>query len=359
MCMGHKCVGAVLLAGTICCGSDEPVWWEGEYVRYAMSSDLTACAGTVALVDSFVPFVAGELGVKLPPKIEYQWLNRDEYGETVCPEGTRGCARGHHAYAQDPVLLHELVHGVTSASGMNGLPFFSEGLAVAYDPFSQGGPRYIPSFAAPFPDPRLEMTRASADLDYGTASWFVTFLLVRHGPKPFVAISQRTHYGQDLDAIRAEFRAVYGRELDDEADLYMKGSDPGCGQDYFALRPHDCTGPTVPWSSGRWGYEQVLDCGFEDVAGGVGDDYDGFIAQSVTLDVPAAGGFTIEIYGGENTSMQLGRCFGCPWQHNDVTLYTSTDPVTLTTLEAGPYFVRLSAAAEDAPLARVVIKPVG
>lgn len=333
------------------------VWWEGQYLRYTMSDDLIPCGGTYELVDSFVPFISDELGIKSPKDIEYSWLNAKEFEASSCPDDSGGCAKENRTYAQDPVLLHEIVHNVASASGMNGLPFFTEGVAVTYDPFAHGlGPRYIPGFAAPFPDPRLEMTLPATELHYGTASWFVAFLLARHGPEPFVAVSQRSNYGQDMEMIRSNFRAVYGRELDDEVELYRSGTDLGCDEGYFAVRPYDCTMPEIAWSGGQWAYERIMDCSAEDVAGGIGSDRSWFSTHSVTFEVPETGFFSLKIHSDESASMQIGRCFGCPWQHNDVML-SRTDPSTSTTLEAGTYFVRFNTDSVETARVGAVITP--
>lgn len=243
---------------------------------------------------------------------------------------------------------------------MNGLPFLAEGVAGAYDPFAgaPGDQRYIPSYAAPFPDPRLEMTLPRAELDYSTASWFVAFLLARHGPRPFVAMSQRSNSGQDLDAIRSNFRAIYGRELDDEVELYRSGADLNCDAGHFDVRPHDCVMPEIAWSGEQWTYERVMDCGADDVAGGVSNDRSWFSTHSVTVQVPQTGYYSLEIDSDESASVQIGRCFGCPWQHNDVALST-LEPRMSPILEAGLYFVRFNAHADAVVRVGVVITPEG
>ncbi len=109
-----------------------------KHIRYAASRDNLACAGTPIVADDFVPFVAGELGIALPGKVEYLWLSSDDNAGVGCPESTSGCTKGSRlSYAMDPLLLHELVHNVAAESKMNGLPFFTEGLATAYDPLSR------------------------------------------------------------------------------------------------------------------------------------------------------------------------------------------------------------------------------
>lgn len=102
-----RVIGILFAASTVACEpAANTVWWEGEFIRYTMSDDLATCGGTYELVDSFVPFIAGELEIEAPRNIEYSWLKIDEYEMTECPKDTEGCAKKQRAYAQDPVLLH-------------------------------------------------------------------------------------------------------------------------------------------------------------------------------------------------------------------------------------------------------------
>lgn len=347
---------ALVAAALACEADDEPVWWEGEFVRYAKSSELTVCAGTPLLADSFVPFIAGELGIDLPPMIDYQWLTVPDYGSrSNCPAASSGCSSGTSTYALDPLLLHELVHSVTSASGMNRLAFFSEGLAVAYDPLSRFmDSRYVLGFPDGLEDPRPEMTLPSGRVSYSTAGGFVNFLLARHGPEKLVAISQRSRQGDDLDKIRSAFKSVYGTELDNEAELYLKSDELGCESGVFDVRPHDCTMPEVAWSGESWVYANIMDCEQEDVAGGA--LYSSW--QSVTLHVPTDDRYVVRAFGDGDLAVRLGRCFGCAWQHKDVLLYAGYQPEIEVTLEAGHYFVRMEANPGDLPLVGVNITPI-
>ena len=45
-------------------------------------------------------------------------------------------------------------------------------------------------------------------------------------------------------------------------------------------------------------------------------------------------------------------------EHDDVLLYGSSLPEAVATLEAGTYFVRMEARADDAPLVGVAVSPV-
>lgn len=347
---------AVVSSLLVACEAEvSPQWWEGDFIRYATSRDLHACAGTPVVADQFVPFIAGELDIELPPRLDYEWLSSAEYAQRdLCSGPSTGCSSGTQAYALDPLLLHELVHGVTGASGMNRAPFFTEGLAVAYDPLTRFmESRYVAEFPDGLDDPRPELTRPAGMVSYQTAGGFVSFLLTRYGPEKVVEISRMSRGGDGLAVIRANFRVVFGAELDTEAELYMRSDSLGCDTHVFDVRPQDCTMPEVAWSGDQWVHAGIMDCEDDTVAGGVGAT----MWRSVTLEVPTAGRYLVRTFG-EGGRVRLGRCFGCPWEHDDVLLYGSSLPEAVATLEAGTYFVRMEARADDAPLVGVAVSPV-
>ena len=358
--MSARSVARGVVAGLTlaACEADSTVWWEGQYVRYTASEGLHVCAGTPEYTDDFVPFVAGELGIPVPPRLEYHWLDGEAFDASICAsQGTVGCALGARSLSLKPALLHELVHNVTSPSGMNRLPFVSEGLASAYDAVATGNAaRYFPTDLT-VPDPRLQMTLRAREIDYGRATRFIVFLLVRHGPEKLVAFAQRVELGDSLDAIEDQYRVAYGHELADEVEAYLRGADLGCDADHFDLLPYECTSPTVAWSDGRWVSAAVMDCEADDVVGGDGE-HEVSRLRSVTVDVPEAGLYDVRIYGDEPASARLGRCFGCPWQHADVFFSSDMTAATRTTLEAGTHFVRVTTAVPGAPLIGVTITPV-
>lgn len=345
-----------LLAVTACGAEERTVWGDGEFVRYVSSTDQQPCAGTPILANDFVPFVANELGIRLPPKIEYHWLNAEDFVQSDCPD-SRGCAFATEVYGTYSMMLHELVHSVSSASGMNDFPFFNEGLATAYDPLSGIVVEFefARDFTKNLEDPRVQMTVPREELNYRTAGNFVAFLLARHGPEKFVAISQSSEKGDNLDTVRSKFRAVYQIELDDEAELYMASGGLGCDEGHFNVRPQDCTMPEVGWSGESWTHEGVLDCEDEDVAGA----YKEYSVGSVTLEVPEAGQYLVRAFGDARRHVRVGRCFGCPWQHNDVLIFPGTNSEKVAALEAGTYFVRTEVVTRDkAPLVGVAITRV-
>ncbi len=331
-----------------------PGTWVGEYVDYGQSVGLRPCAGTHAYTDGFVPFLAGELGLE-PVQSTFRWLDTEGYETSGCPESSAGCARGSLAQSRDPFYAHEQVHTFGAAYGMNGLSFYTEGLAVAYDWLHDSiGPRYVYTPEdRPLPDPRPWMTLPRTEFDYGLAGAFVAFLLSRHGPEKFIAVSQRARFGDDLATLERDFAEVYGVELAVEAELFTRNRDLPCDGQVFDLRPYDCSMPEIPWSGDTWVHAGILECDADDVAGGLGPDRSWPSVRSVTLTVPTSGMYRLRRYGDEGVAVQLGSCFGCPWAWED---HGASDgagaPVSLT---AGTYFVRVVAASDAAPLVGVVL----
>lgn len=352
----RRSVALSCLLAAACQAEERTLWGDGEFVRYLSSTDQQPCAGTPIVANDFVAFVAHELGIRLPPKIEYHWLNAEDFVQSDCPP-SRGCAFATEVYGHHSMNLHELVHSIGLASGMNDSHFFNEGLATAYDPLSGIVVRfgYARDFTKGLEDPRPQMTAPREALNYRTAGNFVAFLLARHGPEKLVAISQSSDRGDDLDTIRSKFRAVYPTELDDEAELYMASGELDCDEDHFNVRPQDCTMPEVEWSGEEWTHEGTLDCDDEDVTGA----YKEFSVRSVTLAVPETGQYLVRTSGDGRRHVRIGRCFGCPWQHDDVLIFPGPNSERMVTLEAGAYFVRTEAATRDqAPLVGVTMTRV-
>lgn len=345
------------LSGAIGCGPDwDLVHWSGEYVDYRHSRSLFPCGGTHAYADGFVAFVAAELGVKVPGRQEYYWLDEKDYGETSCDQDRRGCADAGQGFAREPWYLHELVHAVALGSGQQYQPFFAEGLAVALDPWNGAnlGPRYVVSTTpGKLPDPRPYMALSNEEIHYYTAGSFVLFLLARHGADRFMAMVRELGDTRDMTVIRAVFRAVYDAELDDEAERFMSGAP--CTDQTFAVGLYVCTMPEVGWADGGWSFQGVMDCESEEVAGGVGQDGTWASLRSVTLEVPTTGMYRFEARGTGDVAFQMGPCFGCPWDLRDVGI--SVGDAKTVPLAAGTYFMRIRADSEAAPDFQLALTP--
>lgn len=331
---------------------DEMVAWHGEYVTYHANPSAEVCAGTPWHVDGFAPFVARELGISAPTGTHYLWLNPEQL-DRISDCTPLGCAYDEFAIARPPSLVHEVVHVVTRDSGMNRWEFFTEGIAWAYDAPS---PRYVVSLnpEEPLPDPRpMMLLDDPSDIHYGIAGSFVTLLLARHGPGPFVEFARQLPESRTIADLEATFRRVYGSELAVEVDLFMHGST--CTDDMFDVVPYDCAMPEVAWIDGRqWLYTNVMDCSSGDVVGGV-DDEVWPSARSVTMDVPASGAHQLSLESDGEVRVEIGPCFGCPWQPRYHVL-TPGDTFTVD-LEAGPHYVRMVGQSDESPTLTLAVQP--
>lgn len=319
---------------------------ENGRVRYSASSPLHVCEGTQQYIEEFVPFLEQELGIIINSLLEYSWLDEMGYPTANCPSQSAGCQVENHAYSRKPVSLHELIHAATYQSDMNNLRFFTEGVAVAYDPLNGTGvgPRYRfnPPEGEVATDPRELLLGMLEPGSYDVAGRFVTFLILRHGPEKIVEISRSLDVDSSLEQIESRFLQVYGVALDVEADLFTMNGP--CDDMPYDVLLYDCAMREVPWSDSRWSWSATMSCSDEDVAGGVDVSRPSTSVLSASLSVPQTGRYTLSLEGDSGAQLTMGRCSGCPWWPQDIVL--SSVGKNEVDLSAGPYFVRLTAPSE-------------
>lgn len=313
-------------------------------MTYYFAEPLQLCEGTLAYMDDFASWTSMSLGLEIKSMVPYHWLDSAEFLESPCLEEAAGCLHAGTIYAQKPAHPHELVHALSEQNGMNRLPFFTEGIAVALDPLNGGGsgPRYqsLPDPGAELPDPRPYMTAASSpEIDYDLAGAFVSFLLLRYGPANFVTMSRQIAPDSDLSSIAQVFSDVYGVSLDGEVELFV--ANVSCEPSWADLQFFDCQSDVVPWGDFRWSWDATMDCSDQGVVGGSGLEHDFRSFRSVTFEVPSSGLYEIFTDSStENTEVTIGRCFGCSWQSRDFVL-DGRERRTVE-LSAGKYFVRIT-----------------
>lgn len=329
----------------------------GEFVNYLHEDSLQPCAGTANYIDNFAIWTATSLGIELTREIEYFWLSSEEYSKTDCPDGSVGCQISGHIYSRNPDLLHEVVHAITAQAGMNTLPFFTEGIAVAFDPWPGGsaGPRYkfTPPLGQPQGDPRIYMTMPAAEVYYDLAGAFVSFLILRHGAEKLVSFMRRPKGSVDYATISSLFYEHYGVSLDDEAEAFIANTP--CDESWTSSLPYDCTSTVVPWDDLAWSWGTTLSCTEPDIVGGIGPELS-LSHLSVTLDIPNGGLYEVRTSSSEkDTRITLGKCFGCPWYPSDLVL--EGNEVQLVELSAGTHFLRATANSRTSPHVTVSLLP--
>lgn len=326
---------------------------QGERVLYEYSEGLHPCAGTARYVDGLVPFLERQLAVQAPALLRFSWIvARDQWEPLGVPAGAQ-MAAGSHAWAGDPVNVHELTHAITGSMPAR---FFTEGVATAVDSLGEGlAPRYPvldAQLAEPVWDPRATMTAThSSDVNYATAAAFVAYLLVRHGPARFHAFYRGLGGPMTMSWLRKQFRRAYGLDLDEEIAGFRRGIPP-CDADIYPLSLPECSGPQVAWDSERrWAHEVSMACDDPGVVGGIGPDWAWPSFHAVTLEVPTRGYYTLGLDNVEVTA-RFGPCFGCPWRADEVLLAREMSERTLL-LEPGTHYLRINSRSDESPLVTV------
>jgi len=344
---GRTC--ALIVVGAVggCLPEFEQV--QGEHILYENSEELHPCAGNAAFMDDVVPFLEAQLAVKAPKPLRYSWLTDQDFpglsnnrGEGSLHLGGR--AVGQHAWGERPVLVHEVVHLLTPGRSL--APFFREGIAVAMDILEENGigSRYYSVFSF---DPRATMTaEQSIKVDYSAAGYFVTFLLVRHGPERLHDFYRALVWPFTLERIGAEFLRVYGVSLDSEVELFMQGPPP-CAPDHFEMLLAECTGPTLAWENERtWRLAETMGCDTPGVVGGVGPAQAWSSFHAVTLEVVKPAVYLLKNVTTGHEFVRFGPCFGCPWDFKDE--YVLAGEKVPLRLDAGKYYVRVNGSSDEA-----------
>lgn len=324
---------------------------QGERVLYEHSEGLHPCAGNARYLDGVVPFLEQQLAVQAPEHIRFSWIAQSNKWTPLGIPADAHIAVGGHAWAWDPIDVHELTHVITG-----GMParFFTEGVATAVALFSDSGgvsPRYVWSeadLAKPFWDPRPTMlAMSSGGVNYEAAAVFVIFLLVRHGPERFGEFYRGLGGPVTMPWLRKQFRRAYGLELDDEIETFLARIPP-CEPEYHPVNVSDCSAPRVAWSSEwLWEHEVSMACDDPGVVGGIGPEWVWPSFYAVTLEVPVRGYYTLWLDDIEVTA-RFGPCFGCPWEGRDLFLADESSQRTMV-LEPGTYYLRVNSQSDESP----------
>jgi len=217
--------------------------WESAHFRYhSRESDAGTCEAVLLQLERHFEGMQAYLGFTWPEgrKVDYyKFLDLADYlDNSECPENSGGCSN--ESTIRSPFRLeeHELIHAYLAPLG---LPpeFFVEGVASA--------------LACSLPEPPPLEPRRWQDLvaispgdqeydEYFYGGWFVSDLLHRYGPEPFLALYQRLD-GQSasVEQISSAFASVYGITLDSAWN-----TSSASGYRTRCVNFWKCSGPDLP-----------------------------------------------------------------------------------------------------------------
>ncbi len=337
-------VGAVLLAA---CGLPEPQFI-GEHVQIAVDSDLQICGDGAAHMDRFVRLLADELGMPAPTgadRLEFFWLTGDDWpSRTGCRSFFVGCTRAGVAYSTGAPLDHELVHALVWEFGRTA-PFFSEGLATAYElPWPGTMREHSIEVLAAVASQRNRLLDSWA---YGTAAMFTAYLIERFGIAAYLRVYRRLSPRDGTAQISRALQAELGVSLETLAADYSEARHT-CSYDAARPKLFECSAPEIAWDGEIWTHHRTLDCDQDDVIGPFAGDT---VAVYHTLEITTPGLYQVQVVGDAagqgGNAVELMRCGGCD-DYAELRAFAGEPSDLGTYLSAGRYAVRLQGPATQA-----------
>lgn len=344
-------VAGGVLADIAC--HDEPqsdlITVPGEYVDYRYSPELEPCAGNFAHVDAFAEYTTAFLGVTpdIFPHVSFSWLTNDDMQMWAPGDCGYACANGTEGFSSNPIHLHEIAHALLYGLNPKPAPFLAEGIAVALEPFEGGDyTKYPPA------DPREDLTRTGSFAGiYDKVGLFTLYLLQVHGPEKFrqlyqaiPAVSTNSHWD-------AAMREIYGLSLDSVVEAYLAATT--CPENIIPLPNYECSAPVLPSQASGWKFERALNCGDDDVRGGLDSDW-GFVA-GVTFVVEKSGDYDVAYQGPEVSLVRLGPCDQCRWLPQEVVFHGGL--TRRTHFEAGRHLLTVRVFETEPQPVEVEITP--
>jgi hypothetical protein len=183
---------------------------------FARANDPNICSGVVDQLEAHLQAINNYLGLTWTGGVIDYYKFRDAedlHANSDCGPTASGCA-SHDVRSARPLDGHELVHVYASSFG-DPPALFAEGIAEALSP--QGRP--FPAPARGWRDVLVVPSNddgSLADINYWAGGWFVTYLLRKAGPEPFLAFYKGAALDHSADAIARQFQTVYGVSIDDE-----------------------------------------------------------------------------------------------------------------------------------------------
>jgi hypothetical protein len=251
----------LVFAASFGCSDDVglPVVTRGRFVEIATDRSEAICGGTVAFMDRYV--AAGfELIGETPPDgvfVRYEWLPAPDVPYSAVGEGRASIdSDGGIVIRADRLINeHELVHAVHLTAWPASARFLHEGLAVLLDSKRSA----FDQAQAPSPEALDDVLDPPGDLNYSSAYFLVSQIILDHGMDGLRDLWRAVPAGATAPEVRAAYEEVFDEPIDVllEPWIYV-GQDPTSGLaveieiDRAACDFTLCTEDPTPWIDDVW-----------------------------------------------------------------------------------------------------------
>lgn len=236
--------------------------YEGEDFDVYASEGLVACEGTFPQMEGWLAAFRAEVGeTARGARLEFFWLDEEEFGASPCDEHADGCADldTDRVYATLIPLPHEIVHVELAHARPPDL--FREGAAEMF-----GSAR-----------PGEQITTADVEelfvndfgvREYAEAGKFNRFLYEALGRDDYFELYRSLPRDAGREEVDDAIQSVLSLELDDLLAEY-RAFNPNCQVENWRLHPLECEAmPPTPWAEdGVWRMSLPLGCGHPTAVG--------------------------------------------------------------------------------------------
>lgn len=322
----------------------------GTRVDYRYLPELEPCAGNVAAMDGFVEYGASAMKIALDdlPRISFSWLGAgdlvESWTEGAC---SHSCADGTTTVSVVPIFHHELAHALIYGDNHRPAHFLAEGFATALDSTQLANFENVESL-----DPRGLLTDTSFSSGYyPEAGFFVVYLIQVYGPDKFRALYKTIPRESSLDDWDSAFQSIYKQSIDALVEDYLADAD--CPDTVSPFPQFECEAPLLAPEGEGWEFGRVLDCGDDDVFGGI--DAEGGMATAVTFEVEEAGAYDVDFAAVGKSLLRIGACDRCRWLQKEPR-FVQGQPAQVQ-LEAGRHSMIVRLFETEPQDVRVTITP--
>lgn len=347
---------AAVLVQAACSSPDEPPEygsraWVGEHLEIWTTPDAVACGGSFQMLDRHagnLKATAVDLGVESRAEpFRYYWLDADLWErQSVCAPRAFGCVPSNgDAYANDALIMHELVHSITPRKSHTVL---EEGVADVFGDQPTIDRWHIEPGKESLPELFDEFSGESLSGDfYPTVAVFSRLLLDLY-PEEGWAAADSTGRGMDQTKIRSRL-AQSGVDLDHVVSIY-DDTEP-CLIDSTRIAITECSTPPLPWKDETvWEAAAPLDCGSPDTYGPTRGD----IWTYRRFDIVQSARYRVSIAAARGTWGRLlacdrDLCEGAAENFSGASHLLLDGSLLEVDLRPGRYWLRLDRPFEEGP----------